>query len=154
MNRSISLYVHCAAAGIILVADRVTKLLAMTHCADRYEINEYLACEFTLNRGISWGMFHTENTLGFFVITSIIITLTGVIGYVTFTKWRAQQQYIGELLIYAGSVSNIIDRLQYGGVIDFIELSYKTWTWPIFNIADSCIVLGVGIMIITLKRQQ
>jgi signal peptidase II len=54
---------------------------------------------------------------------------------------------IGEVCVVTGSLSNLIDRVVYHGVIDFIILSYNDFSWPVFNIADTIIVLGVGIMI-------
>lgn len=50
-------------------------------------------------------------------------------------------------LVLGGAVGNLIDRLAYGYVIDFIDVYYQTWHWPAFNIADSAITLGVVLMI-------
>jgi len=46
-------------------------------------------------------------------------------------------------LVLGGAIGNLIDRLAYGHVIDFIELYYRSWSWPVFNIADSAITVGV-----------
>jgi len=67
--------------------------------------------------------------------------------------WHAYYNYargasvIAETLIIAGSVSNLIDRAVYGGVVDFVLLSYGTMSWPVFNIADVAIVMGVGLLL-------
>ncbi len=50
-------------------------------------------------------------------------------------------------LILGGAVGNLIDRLAYGYVIDFLDVYYETWHWPAFNIADSAITLGVILML-------
>ena len=50
-------------------------------------------------------------------------------------------------LVLGGAVGNLIDRLAYGYVIDFIDVYYQNWHWPAFNIADSAITLGVVLMI-------
>lgn len=50
-------------------------------------------------------------------------------------------------LILGGAVGNLIDRLAYGYVIDFLDVYYGTWHWPAFNIADSAITLGVALML-------
>lgn len=50
-------------------------------------------------------------------------------------------------LILGGAVGNLIDRLAYGYVIDFLDVYYGTWHWPAFNIADSAITLGVVLML-------
>jgi len=51
-------------------------------------------------------------------------------------------------LVLGGAVGNLIDRLAYGYVIDFLDVYIDTWHWPAFNIADSAIVLGVGLMLL------
>ena len=51
-------------------------------------------------------------------------------------------------LVLGGAVGNLIDRVAYGYVIDFLDVYYKDWHWPAFNIADSAICVGVGLMLI------
>ena len=51
-------------------------------------------------------------------------------------------------LVLGGAVGNLIDRLAYGYVIDFLDVYYQNWHWPAFNIADSAITLGVGLMLL------
>jgi signal peptidase II len=51
-------------------------------------------------------------------------------------------------LVLGGAVGNLIDRLAYGYVIDFLDVYYDTWHWPAFNIADSAITLGVALMLV------
>ncbi|SJM93678.1 Lipoprotein signal peptidase (fragment) [Crenothrix polyspora] len=50
-------------------------------------------------------------------------------------------------LVLGGAIGNLIDRLAYGYVIDFLDVYYQDWHWPAFNIADSAIVVGVGLML-------
>ncbi|MDD5274645.1 MAG: signal peptidase II [Methylovulum sp.] len=50
-------------------------------------------------------------------------------------------------LVLGGAIGNLIDRLAYGYVIDFLDVYYGTWHWPAFNIADSAITVGVGLML-------
>ncbi len=59
-------------------------------------------------------------------------------------KWLA----IGLALILGGAVGNLIDRALFGYVIDFLDVYYQQWHWPAFNIADSAITLGAGILIL------
>ncbi len=51
-------------------------------------------------------------------------------------------------LVLGGAVGNLIDRVAYGYVIDFLDVYYKDWHWPAFNVADSAICLGVGLMLL------
>ena len=51
-------------------------------------------------------------------------------------------------LVLGGAIGNLIDRLAYGYVIDFLDVYYQTWHWPAFNVADSAITLGVVLMLL------
>lgn len=133
----------------VFLIDRFTKMEALLFCNDRCFINQYISFEVGYNRGVTWGFFYSQSTIGFALVTALIIGITvGVIWY-AWDQYKHNKSIIGESLILAGSLSNIIDRFVYGGVVDFIELSYGNWIWPSFNIADMAIVLGVLIMLVS-----
>jgi len=139
---------------VLLVIDRVTKNLALTRCTQACKINQLLTFDFTLNRGISWGMLHSNDETTFVVVSGIVVLITlGLAGY-TFVRWMNRESIAGEILVLAGSISNIIDRALYSGVIDFILVSFGKWSFPVFNVADMCIVLGVGIMALELYKKS
>lgn len=120
----------------LILLDRITKWAALRYCVQ----------DCTFNRGISWGMLNYEGS-GFFVgITLLIIVITSVLGVYAYRRMFQGHSVWGELLIIGGSLSNIIDRFMYGGVVDFIELRIGSWIGPAFNVADSMIVVGVAIM--------
>jgi len=52
------------------------------------------------------------------------------------------------VIILGGAVGNLYDRITLGYVIDFIHIYYKQWSWPVFNIADSAVCVGAGILIL------
>ena len=56
-------------------------------------------------------------------------------------------------LVLGGAIGNLIDRIAYGYVIDFLDIFYRDWHWPAFNVADSAITLGVGMLLIDALRQ-
>jgi signal peptidase II len=135
------------AAGIFII-DRVTKLAALAWCADAaYTVNSFLSFEVIFNRGISWGMFHSQNDALFFVVSIIIAFITAVLCGYAYYRYMCGNVIVAEICIITGSCCNLIDRVMYGGVIDFILLSYNNLSWPVFNIADAVIVLGVGLFI-------
>jgi signal peptidase II len=51
-------------------------------------------------------------------------------------------------LVLSGAIGNVIDRILYGAVVDFVDLHYSGWHWPAFNIADSAITIGVILLIL------
>ena len=83
----------------------------------------------------------------FFVVLAIIIStvlITWLKSLASKQRWLAASL----ALIIGGAVGNVVDRVIFGYVIDFIDVYYQAWHWPIFNIADSAITVGVAIMLI------
>ena len=130
----------------VLLLDRISKWYAVQHIQMPIQINQFLSFELAFNRGISWGMFHGSGCL--FALVRIVISLvTFFVAISAYARWREGQLVLGEVLVVAGSFSNLIDRAFYGGVVDFILLHYSDWYWPVFNVADMAIVCGVALMI-------
>ncbi len=106
------------------------------------------------NKGAAWSIFRDmpdEWRVPFFVIISVVAV--GVIAHLyrkadhTLTRWSL-------MLILGGAVGNLIDRIRLGYVIDFIQWHYGKAYWPTFNVADVCISVGVGLMIVDMLRQS
>jgi signal peptidase II len=130
--------------------DRLSKFIAhKVMKAGVYEksITSWLSFGYTLNRGISWGILNTHSWWLTHTITAILVFINIIFVLYTVAQRRAGNSIVGETLVIIGGISNLIDRFVYGGVIDFIVLSYGNWQWPSFNIADSLIILGVIVMI-------
>jgi len=142
-------YSYLFLASFIIVVDQLTKYCALTYLAQgAYHVNLWLSFNLVFNRGISWGMFSSSETIPFLIITGIIAIITFIVAAIAYAGFLNGRAILGELLLVFGSVSNLIDRIVHGSVIDFIHLSYKNWSWPVFNIADMAIVLGVMLIII------
>lgn len=128
----------------IVLADRLTKIAALSYFDQPLRITDFLNFELAINRGVSWGMFHSQRTDIFFVVTLLILAIIVSLFCYTTIAYLNKQLVYGEVAVLAGACSNLVDRYVYGGVIDFIHFSYQGWSWPIFNIADVAIVLGVA----------
>jgi|SRR5271155_4961655 len=133
----------------VITADRISKNWALEHCIEPLKINEFLSFELMFNRGISWGLFNSTHDWLFLVISVLIVGVIFALSMYTFVRWNNTYWVIGEVLVLAGALSNMIDRVLYRGVVDFILLSANGYCWPYFNIADACIVVGVSCMIAT-----
>jgi signal peptidase II len=133
-------------SGIVLV-DGITKMWALEQCQPYWFVNQFLSITPTLNRGVSWGLFYCEQQLPFTLMSLFIVAIT--IALCAHAMMRAREGYAvwGQVCAISGSISNIYDRFSYGGVIDFILISYKNWEFPVFNIADVAIVGGVALML-------
>ncbi len=133
-------------AATALLVDRISKWWAMDAWLHEWVIAPFLSFQLTINRGISWGILHSADAGVYLLMTLAIMTITTVLGIYAFGRLKAGYSVIGEVLIISGSFSNIIDRCLYGGVIDFIMVHKGSLVWPLFNVADMCIVIGVMIM--------
>lgn len=141
MNRHYALYIVAVA---LFALDRITKYWAVQKLqVGPYYVNQFLSFELSYNRGISWSIFYSENSVIFGILT---LAIAGIIsGLMYYTFYRAYRGYsiVGCTITVVGAFSNFVDRFYYQGVVDFIVLSYGAWSWPVFNIADICIVIGV-----------
>lgn len=99
------------------------------------------------NKGISFGLLGSGGDDG----TMILIALTSVIT-IAFSVWlfftKHILQTIALVLVIGGAVGNLVDRLRFGAVIDFLDFHAFGWHYPAFNIADSAIVIGVFLLIL------
>jgi len=132
---------------VIVCVDRLSKAFAILYCQDAVAMTPFLSCDLTFNRGISWSMFHADAQLPFLIVSGVVLLVTLVLAYYTYRRYVHNHSIIGEVTVLAGSCSNCIDRVLYGGVADFIRIFYQDWSYPSFNCADVAIVIGVVYMI-------
>lgn len=79
-----------------------------------------------------------------------VLAATISIGIIVWIKKLQQHETLSAIslsLILGGAIGNLVDRVMYGYVIDFFDVYYQTWHWPVFNIADSAITVGVVVML-------
>jgi len=142
--------------SLVFALDRLTKRWAVAHASSWPLYNDQdslVSFDLVYNRGISWSMFHSSDDYQFAVVSGIIAFITLLVVIHAISWFRARRCIAGHVLVVAGSLSNIIDRYWYGGVIDFVHLHYGQWSWPIFNSADIGIVVGVVIIILISMRE-
>ena len=108
------------------------------------------AMTYVENEGAAWGLFQglSEGVRNVFFGVISVAAVTFILVY--YRKLRREQRYgqVALALLLAGAVGNFVDRLARGYVIDFIDWYAGTWHWPTFNVADSCIVLGVAMLLL------
>jgi signal peptidase II len=143
--------------GLVLVSygfDRLTKLWAM-QLLDTASITlfPWLDLLATWNRGVSWSLFSSHDTTKFIILTACIAMMICILAFYTVTRARKNEPILSELLVIAGALGNMTDRFLYGAVFDFIDLHVADYHWPVFNIADIFIVVGVGGMLVRSMRR-
>lgn len=102
----------------------------------------------SFNTGAAFSFLHDQSGWQRWFFAALALVVSGAL-----VVWLARLgrsfgwQGLGIALILGGAVGNLIDRLAYGHVIDFIDVYYGDWHWPAFNIADSGITVGAVILI-------
>ena len=106
------------------------------------------------NKGAAWGIFRDLPEtwrVPFFVLIGVFAM--GVLLTLYFKSHGQKVLQIGLILVFGGAIGNLIDRVQIGYVIDFIDWHYGGYHWPTFNIADVSISVGVGFLFIDMILQ-
>ena len=109
-------------------------------------LGETVRITFIENPGIAFGIRVGNNVV--FTVLSIIASLGVLVYLLTHRHEKPGVQY-GLALILGGAFGNLIDRLTMGRVADFIDVGYRGFRWPVFNIADSAVVIGMAFLLIT-----
>lgn len=153
MNLSVRWYLFLAV--VVLMVDRLTKLWALSSCLTQRVLMPGVSCELVFNKGISWGILQAHDTLSQFVLNLVLMGIIVFLFYYTYKRLHTGLIVVGEVLVIAGALGNIVDRLLYGAVIDFIYVGYNGFHFPtFFNIADAAIVVGVFFMLISTRRSH
>jgi|TARA_R110002126_G_scaffold3263_1_gene18447 signal peptidase II len=109
-------------------------------------LDGYVNFSMVWNRGVSFGLFQQSGAgvWGLVGVTGVIVL--GLL--VWFFKAENMNTRTSLVLIIGGALGNIIDRARFGSVIDFVDVYFGEWHYPAFNFADSCIVIGVLLMLL------
>ena len=112
-------------------------------------IDNFLDITYVRNTGAAWSIL--DNNTWMVTVISLLIII-GIICYVYRNRVSKKILKIGYGLILGGAIGNFIDRIVYGYVIDFIDIDIFGWNYPIFNLADMFIVVGVILVMIDTWR--
>ena len=128
-----------------MLVDRLTKIFVERRYGVGYGprevIDHVLFLTVTRNRGAAFGLFQNF-TLGFLLVS--IAVMIGILFYYGRLRRRDWTGRLGLALIFGGALSNAYDRGIRGSVIDFIQVPH----WPVFNVADSAITVGVVLLVL------
>lgn len=133
-------------ALVTFVLDQATKLYTLyvydLPMKEPVELNPFVNLIVVWNRGISYGLFQQHSEFGRWML--IIVSILAAIGLSFWIRRTSAKLLAASLgLIVGGAIGNVIDRLRYGAVFDFIQFHIGNWDWYVFNIADAAIVAGV-----------
>ncbi len=133
---------------LTVAADQISKFFAAEHFVE----SQPLACTSFFNwvkvwnTGVSFSMFNNYGQTGVIVLSGFALGVAAFLFY-----WLLQEtnklKIAALACIIGGAIGNVIDRVRFGAVLDFLDFHYKNMHWPAFNLADSFICVGVFILI-------
>jgi signal peptidase II len=140
-------------AGVLsIVLDQWTKVLARTHLAplgpwkSKVIVANYFDLRYSENTGVAFGMFQSLPGGKYWLTLVGMLALLLVGYYLIRSNLRQSRLHLALGLVGGGAIGNLIDRIAFGRVTDFIVWKVGTHEWPAFNIADAALVVGVALM--------
>ncbi len=132
-------------AVAVLALDQASKWLALDKLAlhEPIPLASFLNLALVFNKGAAFGFLSTASGWQNLFFIGIALVATVVILYLL-RRMGTKDRFLAValMLILGGAIGNLIDRLMYGHVVDFIDVYYGSWHWPAFNVADSAITVG------------
>lgn len=113
----------------------------------RIEVTGFFDLVLVMNRGVSFGMFGGGPE---WVTAALIVFALVLAAALGIWMWRADNLLLGTALglVVGGALGNVIDRIRFGAVVDFLDFHIAGYHWPAFNVADSAITVGVVLLIL------
>lgn len=144
-------------AALVLVLDGWTKALA-TRLLD-YGVPRVITPQFNFtllhNRGAAFSLLSEAGGWQQWLLGGIALAVSvAIIVALRRLPRTAHRQGVGLALVLGGAIGNLGDRLRLGYVVDFIQVHYRDLYWPAFNVADSAITVGAGLLILDALRQH
>ena len=138
-----------------LILDRVTKIWALNSLSKVSEIviiKDFFSFSYLVNRGAAFGIF--QNKVLFLSLITSVVTLA-IVYYLIRYKPNSKLLKVSLALIISGAIGNLIDRVGYKYVVDFIMFHYKEmYYFPTFNVADMLVVSGTALLAIYLIKEE
>jgi signal peptidase II len=139
-----------ALAAAVIVVDQASKWWILTSVMRPprvIEVTPFFNLVMGWNRGVSFGLFNSDSPLNLWLLPLMVVGITAVL---LVWLWRAERLWlgIGIGLVVGGAVGNLVDRMRFGAVADFLDVHAFGWHWPAFNVADSAITVGAAIILL------
>lgn len=146
-------------SAIVFAADRLTKSIVEARVS-AFDVHPVIPGFFDIvrsqNRGVAFGLMNDSNSAWRTVV--LIVLSAAALIVVAGLLWRASRMdrwtAAGLALVLGGAAGNLFDRILWGRVTDFLEFYIGDLHWPTFNVADSCIVIGSGLLVLELLRPK
>ncbi len=128
----------------VVALDQITKNFIINYLSfsDSVEVFPFLHIINIRNTGAAFGSFKGLGS-GFFIVVSLVAIL-----FVINLLRKRMYNFFGLSLVLGGAIGNLIDRIRYGKVVDFVDFNIGSFHWPAFNVADSALTVGIIIILV------
>jgi signal peptidase II len=137
-------------SGLVFGLDQLTKWAALyvLDLPDRpIVVTPFLNLVMVWNRGVSFGMLNSAGALAPWLLSGLALAVV-----IALLVWLGRTEHwlnaIGLGLVIGGALGNVVDRLRYGAVVDFLDFHAAGYHWPAFNVADAAICIGAGVIVL------
>ena len=141
------LHLGLVVAGAVVVLDQLTKWAVLAWLDQVIALTPFFNLVLVWNPGVSFGMFDSAGAHGPWILSGLALAVV-----VALLIWLRRVDHpltaAGLGLIIGGALGNVIDRVRFGAVIDFLDVHAAGWHWPAFNVADSAIFIGAALLLV------
>ena len=137
-------------AAVIVLADQLVKWIVLRAFApgEQRVVTDFLNLVLVFNKGAAFSLFAQAPGWQTPLLSAFAVVAAIVVGYFIVRNPGKHLFRLGLALILGGAIGNVIDRLRFGHVVDFVDVHALGWHWPAFNVADSAISVGAVILIL------
>ena len=133
----------------VILLDQLTKWWALAELLEpprSVVVTGFFNLVLVWNRGVSFGMFNMESAWGPIILTGVALIICACL---VIWLWRVEHRLLAVAIgfVLGGALGNVIDRLRFGAVVDFLDFHAFGEHWPAFNVADSAITIGVALLL-------
>jgi signal peptidase II len=146
-------------AGAVVALDQISKAIVLGRLPLGVQIpvvDGLLALTLVLNPGLAFGLLGSVPPAWRWMVAALSLVALAVLARVALRVLPAGG-WAGRLsigLIFGGAVGNLVDRARFGAVVDFVDVHWRGWHWPAFNVADSAITVGVALLALRLLNDR
>jgi len=144
-----------AIAALVLLIDQLTKItvVRLFSYGESQAVTSFFNLVLIYNKGAAFSFLSTESGWQRYLFTGLGIAAALFIIFLL-KRHAGQRMFCTALaLILGGAIGNVVDRIAYGHVIDFLDFYMRNWHWPAFNVADSAICVGAVLFVIDELRR-
>ena len=139
---------------VVIALDQLSKawvLGALNGTSPAQVVTSFFNLVVWWNKGVSFSLLGHNNVVSPYVLVAMSLAISAILARLA-TRTTVSAERVGYAMVIGGALANVIDRLRYGAVVDFLYFHIDELGWPAFNVADSSICVGVGLLLIYLLK--